>query len=217
MTELVSPIEIIYRQLKAPSQLQPVARVVDESKPLFTRDDVSAIIHRQRSSTPDELQFIIDHAVQFELTDGERNQIACDLTIAMSARARQVSGRREDASAKLIAELGYAETPCGSLPERDWFQTELETGTKAITACQRHLPPQCACWRRTREALYDARLSFGERSPQSWAALRVWEAMEELEVSARPDRGWHPVLSAQSARVETKGDWITAETSHSAQ
>jgi hypothetical protein len=189
MTDLVSPLEIIYCQLRTPSQSVPVAPVVDESKPELTRDDVSAIIHRQRSATLDELQFIIDHAKQFKLTDFERNHIACGLTIAMSARASQLNGRRVDPSAKLIADLGYAQTPFGLLAERAWFQTELEIGTKAIAACERHQPPQCECWKRTREAQYEVRVAFGERSPQSWAALRVWEAMEELEVSARPGRG----------------------------
>jgi hypothetical protein len=51
--------------------------------------------------TPEELEEIINHGNQFKLTDGERNQIACDLTIALSQRARQVSGRREDPNSKI--------------------------------------------------------------------------------------------------------------------
>ena len=105
------------------------------------------------------------------------------------SETRQVRGRRVDPSAKLIADLGYAQTPFGLLSERAWFQTELEIGTKAIEACERHQPPQCACWRRTRDALYTVRVAFGQRSPQSWAALRVGKALEELEVSTMPERG----------------------------
>lgn len=39
-----------------------------------------------------------------------------------------------------------------------------------------------------RASLYSTREAFGERSPESWAALRVWEALEEIELSSRPER-----------------------------
>ena len=104
----------------------------------------------------------------------------------MSQRARQINERREDPNSRFIHDLGYALTPFGLLPERTWFQTELQAETKAIAACRRHLPPDCPCWKEARENLYSVRQSFGEKSPESWAALRVWEALDEIELSPRP-------------------------------
>jgi len=188
MTPHVLPaVEIIYRELARPKPEEAKPANVAAVKPPLTRDDVDAIIHRKRSATPEELEFIIAHE-EFKLTDGERNQIACDLTISMSQLARQVSGRHEDPSGRLIHDLGYAVTPFGLLPDRAWYQNQLQAATKAISACRRHLPPQCACWREARASLYSIRESFGERSPESWAALRVWEALEEIELSSRPER-----------------------------
>jgi hypothetical protein len=184
----LSPVEIIYRELARPKPEEAKPASVAVVKPPLTRADVDAIIHRKRTATPDELEFIIAHE-EFKLTDGERNQIACDLTIFMSQLARQVSGRREDPSGKLIHDLGYAVTPFGLLADRAWYQNELQTATKAIAACRRHLPPQCSCWREARSSLYSILQSFREKSPESWAALRVWEALDEIELSSRPDRG----------------------------
>ena len=154
----------------------------------LTRSDVDSIIHRQRSATPEELQEIIARADELRITSGERNQLGVDLSICVAQRARQVSGRREDPSSKLIHDLGYAQTPFGLLADFAWYQKELQTATKAIAACRRHLPPQCACWGEARASLYSIRESFGERSPESWAALRVWEALGEIELSSRPKR-----------------------------
>jgi hypothetical protein len=37
--------------------------------------------------------------------------------------------------------------------------------------------------------LYSVGASFGKRSPEGWAAIRVWESLEELELASRPERG----------------------------
>jgi hypothetical protein len=189
-TPYLLPVELIYRALAAPKtpEIKP-ARANEEAKKILTRADVDAIIQRKRTATPDELQSIIDHGKELKLTPGEKNQLSVDLTCAMSQRARQVEGKREDPSSKLIHDLGYALTPFGLLADRAWFQSELQAGTKAIAACRRHLPPECSCWREARENLYNIRASYGEKSPESWAALRVWQALEQIEQSSRPERG----------------------------
>jgi hypothetical protein len=188
-TPYLLPVELIYRELAGPKPQGPKPASVEAPPAIeLTRADVDQIIHRKRAATPEELQEIIARAKDYKLTDGERNQIACDLTIAMSQRARQMNGRREDPSGKLIHDLGYAQTPFGLLADRAWYQNQLQAATKAIAACRRHLPPQCSCWREARASLYSIRESFGERSPESWAALRVWAALEEIELSSRPER-----------------------------
>ncbi|MGA7766035.1 MAG: hypothetical protein WCA27_07385 [Candidatus Sulfotelmatobacter sp.] len=188
MTQYISATEKIYRELSQPAsrpQLKP-ARVATDAKPItLTRADVDAIIQRSRGASPEELEYAITHAKDLILTDGERDQLGCDLSIAVARRAQQVDGRREDPSARLIYELGYAMTPHGLLAERVWFERELQNGTKAIAACRRHSPPQCSCWREVRENLYNVRASHGEKSPESFAAWRIWEALEEMELAER--------------------------------
>jgi hypothetical protein len=187
MTPHVLPaVEIIYRELARPKPEEAKPANVAAVKPPLTRDDVTAIIHGKRSATPEELQEILS-TKDLKLSEFERNQISVDFTVTMSQRARQVNGR-EDPSSKLIHDLGYAVTPFGLLADRAWYQTELQAATKAIAACRRHVTPQCACWREARASLYSIRELFGERSPESWAALRVWEALEEIELSSRPER-----------------------------
>ena len=188
-TPMLSPLELIYRQLAQPKPPIEKAASVQLSNRELTRDDVNAIIQRKRSATADELQEIISRAKGLKVTTGEREQLALDLTIAISQRTRQANNKREDPSAKLIHDLGYAMTPVGLLADRAWFHDELQAGIKAIAACRRHTPPQCSCWKQARENLYSIRASHRERSPESWAALKVWEALEEIELSSRPENG----------------------------
>jgi hypothetical protein len=92
---------------------------------------ISELAHERVKATPEELEEIIDHGKQFKLTDGERNQLCCDLAIAMSQRARQVNGRREDPNSRFIHDLGYALTAVGQLPERAWFRVNYRPKRKA--------------------------------------------------------------------------------------
>jgi hypothetical protein len=183
------PVELIYRQLAQPTPPREIPANVEPGKHELNRDDVNAIIQRKRTATAEELQEIIGRGKELKLTEGEREQLAVDLTIFISQRTLQANGKRENPSSKLIHDLGYTFTPCGLLADRAWFQNELQAGTKAIAACRRHLPPECACWKEAREKLYGVRQAFNERSPESWVALRVWEALEEIEMSSRPERG----------------------------
>jgi hypothetical protein len=94
-TPYLLPVELVYRELARPKPQGPKPASVEAPPAELTRADVTAIIHRKRSSTPAELQEIIDNGKQFKLTDGERNQLCCDLTIAMSQRARQITQTSE--------------------------------------------------------------------------------------------------------------------------
>jgi hypothetical protein len=153
----------------------------------LTRDDVAEIIACGRTATPEELQFIIDHRKELDLTDGERNQLGVDLTIAVS-RARQVNGRREGLSARFIHQtLKLGQTPFG-LIARECFELQLKSGAEAIIGCRHHHPPRCKCWAEARRKLADAQTAFGEKSPEAWAVMKLYEALEELETSSRPER-----------------------------
>lgn len=125
----LTPVQRIYLQLSQPaSQLPKPATGDAKVKPIeLPRADVDAIIQRERSGSPEELQYIIDHTKDLDLTDGERNLIGVELSIAVAQRARQVNGR-ENPSAEFISKvLGLAETPYG-LISREWVNQQMRTG-----------------------------------------------------------------------------------------
>jgi hypothetical protein len=190
MTQFISATEKIYRELSQPSkrpQPKPAPAVAEPKKTTPTRADVDALIQRQRVGTPEELEAILANAAALCLSLGEKNQLRVDLTMKMAQRARQVNGRRDDPNAQFIAQvLGYAETPRG-LVSRDWINSLLRAGSQAIMRCRNHRPP-CQCWAATRIALWQAQSIHGDKSPESWAAVRVYEALQDLELSSRPER-----------------------------
>ncbi len=106
------------------------------------------------------------------------------MTFTMSAKMREAQGVREDPTSLLLRSMGVLETPVGLLYGVERFVAQLRAGTKAITDCTDHHPPKCSCWRSQRDWLHSTRERFGERSPESYAALRVWNALEEIELNA---------------------------------
>lgn len=185
MTAYLLPVELIYRELASPKPQEPKPASLPEVKPL-TREDVSAIIARKRSATPEELQDIISRAKEFQLSEGARNQIGLDLSIISAQRARQENGKREDPNAKFISQtLKLLSTPYG-LIDREWFEALLRTNVEAIAKCRTHVTPKCNCWLGAREVLWHAAHTHGDDSPEAWTALQVWTILEELEMTSRP-------------------------------
>jgi hypothetical protein len=180
----ISATEKIFRELSQPTPAQPrPARVDITAKKIeLTRADVDRIIQRTRSATVEELEYVIAHANEFSLTDGQRDQACCDLTIVAAQRSRQGNGRRVDASAEFIAKvLNLVETPWGLLA-RSFVDDLLRNGSRNISRCRLHRPPNCDCWIAQRAILFQASAAGG-RTPESWAASRILAALEELEVS----------------------------------
>jgi hypothetical protein len=98
-----------------------------------------------------------------------------------------VYGRRENPAAQFISQvLGLAETLYDMI-EREWINRQLRIGAQAISRCKLHRPPLCSCWASQRGILWQAQSVHGERSPESWAAVRVYEALEDLELCSRPE------------------------------
>jgi hypothetical protein len=177
-------IERMYRDLASHKSPQPQPARVDTTvkKIELTRADVVAILQRKRSASPEELQHILDHGKELGVSEWERSQISVDMTIAMAQRARQGNGRRVDASAEFIAKvLNLVETPWGLLA-RSFVDDLLRDGSRNISRCRLHRPPNCDCWSAQRALLYQASAG-GERSPEGFAATRIRAALEELEVS----------------------------------
>jgi len=175
----ITPVQRIYLEVSQPSsQVPKPVTAAAEAKPIeVTRADVDAIITRARYGSPEELQHIIDHSKDLGLTDGERNFIGVELSIAVAKRTRQVNGR-ENPSAEFISKvLGLAETPYG-LISREWVNQQMRTGSQAIARCRNHRPPECACWASLRQAS-----ASGAKTPEAWAAARVYEFLAELELA----------------------------------
>jgi hypothetical protein len=188
-TPYISATERIYLELSRPEAPQPKPASVAAEKPELTRADVDAIIQRTRTASPQELQHIIDHAKDYRLTEGARNQIGCDLSILMAQRARNMNERRDDPGARFISQtLGLLPTPFG-LVARSFIDDLLRDGARNISRRKRHQPPNCGCWSGQRAILWQAQSDHGNKSPESWAAARICEVLEDLEFSSRPQRG----------------------------
>lgn len=189
MANFIPAVELIYRELERPKAPDTkLARANEDAKQVeLTRDDVIAILQRKRGASAEQLQQIIADAKEYKLTPSERNQLSLDLTIQI-AHARQSRGIREDPNARFIAQvLGLVETPFG-LIERAWIDDLMRAGSQNIAKCKRHKPPRCDCWSSQRAILWQASAS-GEKSPEGWAATKIYESLEELELATRPDRG----------------------------
>jgi hypothetical protein len=188
MTQFISATEKIYRELSQQSKLpppKPARPTADATQITLTKADVDAILQRTRSGSIEELEFVIAHAKEFILTEGQRDQLCCDLTIAAAQRSRQGNGRRIDGNAEFISKvLGMIETPFG-LVARSFVDDLLREGSRNISRCRLHRVPGCACWSAQRALLYQASAN-GERSPEGWAATRIRAALEQLELVSRP-------------------------------
>jgi hypothetical protein len=183
----ITPVERIYQELARPKAPSAPPGLEAAKKAELSRDDVIAILQRKHSACPEQLQQILTDAKKYRLTQCERDQLSLDLTITI-AHARQNNGRREDPNARFIAQvLGLLETPFG-LIERSFVDDLLRSGSQEIAQCKSHQPPKCRCWAGQRAILWQAQDSNGEKSPEAWAAKRIYEALEDLELAARPDR-----------------------------
>jgi hypothetical protein len=187
MSNFIPAVELIYREIARPKPPEPKPAHVDEVRKI-ERADVDAILRRERFGTSEELEHIIANAKEYKLTSGEKNQLSVDLTVAIARMKRQVNGRQQDPNTRFIARtLGLLPTPFG-LVDREFVEAQLQTGAQAIARCRNHRPPKCQCWSGQREILWQAQSAHGERSPEGWAATRMFESLEELESAAGLER-----------------------------
>ena len=188
MASFVPAVEIIYRDIARPKPpLSTPAPAKVAARVELTREDVTAILQRKRGASAEVLQQIIGEATKYGLTEWERNTLCVDLSIQV-AHARQNHGKRVDPSAQFIAQvLNLVETPHG-LIDRSFVDNLLREGSQNIARCRLHRPPLCQCWSAQRAMLWQASAN-GEKTPEAWAATRIHEMLEELEVATRPESG----------------------------
>lgn len=178
-------IERIYRELRNPTPAKPVAPAPKIAAPTeLDANDVQAILRNRRSSTPDELQQILDRSKFFRLSAREKNEVSVRLTIALASRGRPAPSP----DAELLAQLDYADTPAGLLQHKSWFDAELRQGAQRIAACVHHAPPRCNCWKEARARLWRIQDAYGSSSPEAWMAERIYTLYEEMELAERPAR-----------------------------
>lgn len=192
----MNAFERMYHEVRQP-QPPPPARppALPVLPPTLARSDVDAILNRKRSAAPEELQYAIDHAKELRLTSYERDQLGVAMTVALVNRTRP--GTYKPSSQFLYDVLDVADTPVGLLHNKSWVQRELKAGGQAIASCRFHRPPRCHCWRSARETLWQIQNEYGERSPEGYACVKLWEQLEELEQAARPERGPGLIMSAR--------------------
>jgi hypothetical protein len=186
----VTPLELAYRTISRPSpppQKTVEANVKVKAPSELTRADVDLILQRKRDAAVAELQYILDNHRQFHLSDGQRNQISTDLTITAAAARARAERRSDDNSQFMLHKLGYAETPWGLLANRAFYEKVFKDGAGAIARCSNHKPPKCECWRNVRDALWGIQSHYGAKSPEAFAATRIYSSLEELEVAARSE------------------------------
>jgi hypothetical protein len=109
-TPYLLPVETIYRQIASPEPLQPKPVCVDKvdktvKKITLNRADVDAIIQRTRGASAVELEYVIAHSKKFSLSDGQPDQLCCDLIIIGAQRARQGNGREDPNAHQFIAQV----------------------------------------------------------------------------------------------------------------
>jgi hypothetical protein len=184
----ITPVQRIYFEVSQPAS-QPPKRptVATEANPIeLTSADVDAIIQRKRYGSPEELQRIIGQSKDLGLTDAERTFIGVELSLAVAQRTRQVNGRANPSAEFISKVLGLAETPYG-LISREWVNQQMRTGSQAIARCRNHRPPDCACWADSRAILWQASAS-GAKTPEAWAAARVYDLLADLELASSARR-----------------------------
>lgn len=178
----LTAIERTYQLISQPQPSPPKPQPQPAPAPLVvTRDDVATILERKRMPAIAELEAILANAKELKLTKGEREQLALLASISVAA---SFAPPRVD---PFVYRLDYAETPVGLLHNRAWFDTLFKKAAQSIRSCKRHCPPRCECWRDWRTTLYDIRKQYGDQSPEAFIALRIWQALEDIEIASRPE------------------------------
>lgn len=181
----ITSVERIYREVCKPSAAKPAPKRPDPPPPIkLEYGDVREILANKRSASIEELTHISENWKKFCLTIRQRNDISLRITIALAHRGRPAASP----NAELYALLDLADTPVGLLHHRSWFERELRMGAQAISSCKLHRPPRCDCWRGARERLWLVQDKYGAKSPEAWAATKLYEQLEELEAASKPER-----------------------------
>jgi hypothetical protein len=75
--------------------------------------------------------------------------------------------------------------PAGrSVFHSSFISCQIRAGSQAIQRCKLHRRPLCQCWSASRAILWQARAN-GDKTPEGWAAARIYAFLEELELASR--------------------------------
>ena len=148
----------------------------------LTRNDLDSILHERRVTTIEEVEWLLahanDHNVQLsEVEELELRNVAARLLASRHIQDARSSHHNEEFIAKTI---GTFSTKYGDLSQAEIAKLESvrTQALKSIQDCREHKTERCACWKTTREALFNVRNDAGPGTPVSMAALAVWNSVE---------------------------------------
>jgi hypothetical protein len=149
----------------------------------LTRSDLTGILEHRRSSTIDELEWLLAHGNDREVRLTTTEELELRNLLARQILDRFLRARGVNRNEEFIAvTLGTYRTAWGDLTkaEIELLESIRAHAYSAIFACADHRREHCACWRDAREQLFGIRSRAGEDSALANAALAVWNSIESL-------------------------------------
>ena len=120
---------------------------------------------------PEVIDELLSEADVYRLTEEQQATLRARLSDAIAPGFWAMKARHTDP----------ARTPYGFLGDIDAFEQIKKYAEQAIARCREHRAPNCECWAGARHWLWQARGRYPERSPESWLALQIWNALEQTE------------------------------------
>jgi hypothetical protein len=187
----ITAVERIKLELESRSPKQGESEPVHQDPTVaLTRTDLDDILQGRRYASPSELEWLLSHKRELRIdsrTEFDLRAIASKL----SAKARQSDQRRPASPADefITKTLGIFQTAYGDLTRDDVEKVESvrRSAAKAIFECRNHTVDRCRCWAFARTDLYQIRVLMGEKSALGIAALAVWNSLDALAATPRPE------------------------------
>lgn len=150
----------------------------------LTRNDLADILHQRRPTSVEEVEWLLAHATDHNVQLSETEELELRNVAARLLADRHLGDiRMRNLNDEFIAKIcGTFRTQFGDLSEAEVANLEAIRlrASKAIEQCTDHHRQRCACWKATREELYELRCQAGEGSALSLAALAIWNSVEAL-------------------------------------
>lgn len=199
-TQLQDPLSFRLLREYAPDKTDDLKRLEQEAlerqqpKPMtnqqfpspirLTRNEMEAMLSGQRPATIEEVEWLLVHGDQHNVQLSETEELELRNVAARLLANRHIAdARTKNHNAEFIAKtIGTFTTEYGDLTrdEVENLESIRVRAVKAIHDCKDHRRERCACWKPTREELFDLRCKAGEGTPVSMAALAVWNSVEAL-------------------------------------
>lgn len=189
-------------ELEAASRVAPIpmtleeedsaknARTKQQTPIRLTRNEMEAILRRQRPTTVEEIEWLIAHGDDHNLQVSQTEELELQNLAARLLASKHISDvRARQQNDEFIAKtIGTYRTEYGDLTRAEVEQLEAirARAVQAIAKCDNHQKWRCACWRSAREELFDLRSIEKEGSAVSLGALAVWNTIDAVARARSP-------------------------------